>query len=185
VVFNLEYILMKRYFLLSVFSMASLLIGGCAGNVSPNSYDAAEAGIASKVVQGVIIGKRKVKIDGKGGVGGLAGAGMGAVGGSAIGGGDRSHIAGAIGGAVLGGVIGDQIDKRINQHQAYEYIIRLKNGSTISIAQVQELEFAIHQPVLVIYGAMTRIVPDECVEFKNPQGMNKQRGKAVKEDSRA
>lgn len=160
---------MDKFRSLVVISMLFSLLSGCTGNVSPNTYDAAEAGVASKVVQGVIIGKRKVKIDANSGAGGLAGAAAGAVGGSAIGGGDRTHIAGAIGGAVLGGMIGNQIDKRVNRHQAYEYIIRLKNGSTISIAQVQELEFAIHQPVLVIYGATTRIVPDECVEFEQPR----------------
>lgn len=147
--------------------LSLLLLGlviGCANNVSPNRYEASEAGVASKVVSGVIIGKRSVKIDGKSGVGGLAGAGAGAVGGSAIGSGFHGNAAGAIGGAVVGGLVGNAIDKGINTHKAFEYIIKLETGSTISIAQVQQLEFELGQPVLIIYGAMTRIVPDNRVQ---------------------
>lgn len=154
---------MKKIYILIIISMMTSLVTGCGTNVSPNSYDACEAGVASKVAHGTVIGKRKVTIDARGGAGGLAGTAAGAIGGSAIGGGDRAHLLGAVGGAVLGGVIGNAIDKKINTHQAYEYIVKLKNGSTISVAQAQELEFQINQPVMVIYGPTARIVPDDCV----------------------
>jgi outer membrane lipoprotein SlyB len=166
----------KLSFLIPI-SICTFLITACAQNISPNSYDVAEAGVASKVVHGTIIGKRKVKIDANTGAGGLAGAAAGAAGGSAVGGGDRGHIVGAIGGAVLGGVIGNAVEKRINSHQAYEYIIKLNNDRTISIAQTQELEFNIHQPVLVIYGATTRIVPDDTVELQKPLRSEPKRAK--------
>lgn len=139
-------------------------LGGCAKNVSPHTYEASEAGVASKVLSGVVIGKRAVKVDANSGVGGLAGAGAGAAGGSAIGGSMRGNVVGAIGGAVVGGLVGNAIDKGINSHKAFEYIIKLKNGSTISIAQVQEMQFELGQHVLVIYGAMTRIVPDNTID---------------------
>ncbi len=161
---------MKKIFLLIAFSMLAALISSCAKNVSPNTYEASEAGVASKVVHGIIIGKRAVKIDANSGAGGLAGAAAGAAGGSAIGGSDRSNIVGAVGGAVVGGVIGNAADKAINRHQGFEYIIQLKNGSTIAVTQVQELQFEVNQPVLVIYGAMTRIVPDSTIEHKKPRG---------------
>lgn len=154
---------MKKLYILIIISMISSLVTGCGMNVSPNTYDACEAGVASKAVHGTVIGKRRVNIDARGGVGGLAGTAAGAIGGSAIGGGDRAHLLGAVGGAVLGGVIGNAIDKKVNTHQAYEYIVRLRSGSTISVAQAQELEFQINQPVMVIYGPTTRIVPDDCV----------------------
>lgn len=153
---------MKKIYTLVIITMITSLLTGCGANVSPNTYDACEAGVASKVVHGVIVGKRRVNIDAHGGVGGLAGAAGGAIAGSAIGGGDRAHLLGAVGGAVLGGVVGNAIDKKINTHAAYEYIIRLRSGSTISVAQAQELEFCINQPVMVIYGPTTRIVPDDC-----------------------
>lgn len=139
------------------------LLSGCAPNVSPHTYEASEAGVASKVLSGVVIGKRAVKVDANSGVGGLAGAGAGAVGGSAIGGSSRGNAVGAIGGAVVGGLVGNAIEKAVHSHKAFEYIIKLSNGSTISIAQVQELEFEVGQHVLVIYGAKTRIVPDNTI----------------------
>lgn len=156
------------------------LLSACGRSVSPNTYDAAEAGVASKVVQGTIIGKRKVKIDGSSGMGGLAGVAAGAAGGSAIGGSDRANIAGAVGGAVLGGLVGHAVDKGVNSHKAYEYIIKLKSGSTISIAQAQELEFNIRQPVLVIYGATTRIVPDDGMDISEPPASKSPRPKTSK-----
>lgn len=160
---------MKKFNILIILVSITSLLTACAPNISPNSYDVCEAGRASRVVPGTIIGKRKVKIDANSGAGGLAGAAAGAVGGSAIGGGDRAHIAGAIGGAVLGGLIGNQIDKKVNSKLAYEYIVKLVDGETISVAQAQDLEFFMHEPVLIIYGATTRIVPDESVEFHRPR----------------
>lgn len=156
---------MKKVMFLILLSIMPLFMMGCAQNVSPHTYEACEAGIASKVLSGVIIGKRPVKIDASTNVGGLAGAGIGGAGGSAMGGGSRGSIAGAVGGAVIGGVVGRAMDKAVNSHRAFEYIIRLQNGSTISIAQVQEMEFAVGQPVLIIYGAMTRIVPDNTIDM--------------------
>jgi outer membrane lipoprotein SlyB len=154
---------MEKYVILVVLSIMSGFMTGCAQNVSPHTYEACEAGVASEVISGVIIGKRAVKIDASGDMGGLAGAGVGGAAGSAIGGGRRANVAGVIGGAVIGGVVGRSVDKAINTHRAFEYIIRLQNGSTISIAQVQEMEFVVGQPVLIIYGAMTRIVPDNTI----------------------
>lgn len=158
----------KKLFGLIIVSLMVSLVAACGRPVSPNVYDACEAGVPSKVVQGVIVAKRKVKIDASSGVGGLAGAAGGAVGGSAIGGGSRGNIVGAIGGAVLGGIVGDAIDKGVNSKKAYEYIIKLRNGPTISIAQAQELEFQVNQPVMVIYGATTRIIPDDTCDDRYP-----------------
>ena len=155
---------MKRILLFITLPAVLTLMTGCGSNVSPNTYEAAESGVASKVLAGVIVGKRAVKIDAKSGVGGLAGAGVGVAGGSAIGGSPQANIAAAIGGAVIGGLIGNAVDKAAHSHKAFEYIINLKDGSTISIAQVQEMEFEVGQPVLVIYGATTRIVPDNTIK---------------------
>lgn len=154
---------MKRVLLFVVLSTFLGLVTACAKNISPHTYQASEAGVANKVLSGVIIGKRAVKVDANSGVGGLAGAGAGAVGGSAIGGSARGNVVGAIGGAVVGGLLGNAVDKGINSHKAFEYIIKLKNDTTISIAQAQEMQFEVGQHVLVIYGAMTRIVPDNTI----------------------
>lgn len=150
----------------------SLLLSACAKSVSPNSYQSSEVGVASKVVPGVIMSKRAVSIDGNSGAGGLAGAGAGAAAGSTIGGSSSTsgNIIGAIGGAVVGGLIGNAADKAINHHQGYEYIIRLKNGSAVSVVQAEEMKFEVNQRVLVVYGAMTRIIPDDMQQNKPAHG---------------
>jgi outer membrane lipoprotein SlyB len=155
---------MRRLILAIKICMLLSLVSGCAQNLSPNTYHAAEVGVASKVVHGVIIGKRAVILDAsKGDVGALAGAVAGGAGGSAIGGSGQANVAGAVGGAVLGGVVGHAAEKAFNRREGFEYIIKLKDGSIISIAQEKSIQFEIHQKVLVIYGATTRIIPDHTV----------------------
>jgi len=155
---------MKKLILFVNLCMLFSLVSGCAQNLSPNTYNASEVGVASKVVHGVIIGKRPVTLDAsKGEIGGLAGAVAGGAGGSAIGGSGQANVAGAVGGAVLGGVVGHAAEKAFNRREGFEYIIKLKDGSVISIAQEKSVQFEIHQKVLVIYGATTRIVPDHTV----------------------
>jgi outer membrane lipoprotein SlyB len=140
---------------------ASAFITGCAQNVSPNTYTGSEVGVVSKVKKGVILSRREVTIDNNSGAGGLAGAAAGAAGGSTLGNGVSTNVAGAVGGAVVGGLVGHAIDKGVNQHKGYEYIIKLEGGQTVSVVQTNQLKFKPHQRVLVIYGAMTRIVPDD------------------------
>ncbi len=155
---------MKKCFILSQCLLLCLLLTGCGKNVSPNTYEASEVGVVSRVMAGTIIAKRAVTIDNHSDVGMLAGAATGAVGGSAIGGSGRGNLAGAIGGAVVGGVVGNVADKAINRKKGFEYIIKLKDGSTIAVAQASDILFQINQKVLVIYGAMTRIIPDDTAK---------------------
>ncbi|WP_028388590.1 hypothetical protein [Legionella fairfieldensis] len=44
--------------------------------------------------------------------------------------------------------------------QGYVYVIKLNNGTIVSVAQAEDLNLKIKQPVLVIYGKYTRILPD-------------------------
>lgn len=141
-----------------------LLLMSCAQNVSSNTYQASEVGVASKVVPGVIVAKRPVKIDANSGAGGLAGTAAGAAAGSTVGGGGvAGHVVGAVGGAVVGGLAGNAIDKAANHHRGFEYIIRLKNKNLVSVVQAEDLSLQVNQSVLIIYGAMTRIIPDSGV----------------------
>lgn len=160
---------MNKMLSVTILAIVLGLISACAHNVSPNTYQASEAGIASKVLPGIIIGKRPVKINASSGLGTIGGAGIGAAGGAAMGNGSSSHMAGAIAGALIGGVVGSAMEKGIHTHKAFEYIIQLNNHSTISIVQAEAMEFNIEQPVLIIYGATTRIVPDCTIKIYNKQ----------------
>ncbi len=155
---------MKKILLtLSLLFIVSLL-NACAKNVSPNTYDSSEVGVASKVVPGTIVAIRQVSIDANSGAGGLAGVAAGGTAGSLVGGSTAGTVLGVIGGAVVGGVVGNAADKAINHHNGYEYIIKLNNKSVISITQVEDLKLSVNQRVLIIYGAMTRIVPDTTTQ---------------------
>lgn len=149
----------KLLIIASIIAITSNLTS-CSQNVSPNTYTGSEVGVVSKVKKGVIVSRRAVDIDNNSGAGGVAGLAAGAAGGSTLGNGTSQNVAGAVGGAVVGGLIGNAIDKSVNKHKGYEYIIKLEGGQTISVAQTEDVQFKPNQHVLVIYGALTRIVAD-------------------------
>lgn len=143
-------------FLLILFTLA-----GCAQNISPNTYTTSEVGVVSKVLKGTILSRRVVDIDNNSGFGGATGMAAGAAAGAALGQNATTAILGGIGGAVVGGVAGSTVDKAIHQKKGYEYIIQLEDGKTVSVVQTKQVEFDLNQKVMILYGAMTRIVPDE------------------------
>jgi len=152
---------MKK-FLLSLFLVSCVIsLSACAPNLSPNSYSADQVGVASTVKHGVVISRRPVNIDSNTGVGGLAGAGAGAIAGSAIGGSGAANAIGAIGGAIVGGLVGNAAESSVNHQVGFEYIIRQGNGRTISVVQTQDMMFAIGERVMVIYGPQVRVLPDD------------------------
>lgn len=153
---------MKKPLIVSLCLIVAML-SGCGRDISTNTYQAMETGVASKVLYGVVIAQRPVTINISNNVGGLAGTAAGAAGGSAVGGSGRSNIVGAIGGAVAGGIVGHALDKATSLKKGMEYIIRLKDSSTISVTQGQDLHLSVGQRVLIIYGATTRVVPDETI----------------------
>ena len=148
-------------FTVSVLGLVSVNLTGCAPNVSPNAYTRSEVGVVSRTHKGKIISKRAITIDNPSGVGGLAGAVAGGAAGSQIGGNTAAGIVGAVGGAVAAGVVGHAVDKAVNNKIGYEYIIKLEDGKTVAVAQEKSVQLAVGQKVIVIYGAMTRIIPDD------------------------
>lgn len=150
---------MKNIFVIVLSTVMCVLISGCARNVNPNTYTAQEVGRPSRVASGVIISKRPVSIDANSGAGGLAGTAAGAAAGSAVGGSPAGNLVAMIGGAVIGGLTGDAIDKSVNHHQGFEYIIRLRKNHTISVVQAANMQFSVRQHVMVVFGRPTRIVP--------------------------
>lgn len=49
---------------------------------------------------------------------------------------------------------------RVNKSHGYEYVIKLNSGSIISVVQAENIKLKTRQHILVIYGANTRVVPD-------------------------
>lgn len=150
---------MKRVMIfLSVICLA-ISLTACNNDISPNDYDSANAGVVSKVEPGVILVKREVTVTSKSAVGDVAGGAIGGIAGSAIGGG-RGALLGIVAGAVAGGIIGHHVADAVNRQKALEYIVKLHDGSTVSIVQGLETQLYVGQKVLLIYGARSRLIPD-------------------------
>ncbi|ARG98394.1 hypothetical protein [Legionella micdadei] len=49
----------------------------------------------------------------------------------------------------------------IDGGQGYVYVIKLNNGTIVSVAQSEDLKLKIKQRVLVVYGKHTRVLPDD------------------------
>lgn len=52
----------------------------------------------------------------------------------------------------------------VHRSRGYEYVIRLNSGSIISVVQAENIKLKNKQPILVIYGKNTRVVPDNGSE---------------------
>lgn len=120
---------------------ASLLLGGCASNLSGDSYSRDEARKVQTVRLGTIESLRPVKIEGtKTPIGAGAGAVVGGVAGSTIGGGRGSVVAAVIG-AVAGGLLGSMTEEGITRTQGVEITVREDDGTLRAyVQQVQENE---------------------------------------------
>ena len=118
-----------------------LTLGGCASNLTGDSYSRDEARKVQTVRLGTVEMLRPVKIEGtKTPIGAGAGAVVGGVGGSAIGGGRGSAVAAVIG-AVAGGLLGAATEEGLTRTQGVEITVREDDGTLRSYVQeVQENE---------------------------------------------
>ncbi|PLP88281.1 hypothetical protein CYD26_19575 [Pseudomonas sp. FFUP_PS_473] len=131
----------KSVLLVASVTTLSLLLGGCASNLTGDSYSRDEARRVQTVRMGTIESLRPVKIEGtKTPIGGGAGAIVGGVAGSGVGGGRGSVVAAVIG-AVAGGLLGSAAEEGITRTQGVEITVREDDGSMRAyVQQVQENE---------------------------------------------
>jgi outer membrane lipoprotein SlyB len=149
-------------FLRAAVAAASLLIlaPGCASNLGPDSYPRSEVGRSMRLEEGVIERVRPVRLEGQRTiVGPAAGAAIGGLVGSEIGGGDEERAIGVIAGAVLGGLAGRAVEEGVTRRDGVAYTVRLKNGALVNVVQEGPALLAPGQPVIVEYGDRTRVVP--------------------------
>ncbi|KPW48024.1 putative Outer membrane lipoprotein [Pseudomonas syringae pv. broussonetiae] len=132
----------KSALLVASFTAMALMLGGCASNLTGDSYSRDEARTVQTVRMGTIESLRPVKIEGtKTPIGGAAGAVVGGgVGGSAIGS-SRGSIVAAVIGAVAGGLLGSATEEGLTRTQGVEITVREDDGSMRAyVQQVQENE---------------------------------------------
>ena len=137
-----------------------LVLGGCGGSYSPNTYSSAAVQQANKVDTGVVIGARRVDVTASGVVGGTAGAAAGSAAGASVPGTALGSTLTAIGGGLLGGAVGLGVERATGDTFAFEYIVKKDNNELVSVTQKDKAPLPLGQRVLVIAGSQARIVPD-------------------------
>ena len=148
----------------SIPSFLALLLPltACKQTYSPDTYSSTAVQQASKVDQGVVVGRRSVAVTPPGTTGAIAGATAGGIAGSQVGNGVTQAF-GALGGGIVGGVVGSAVERSSGQTTAYEYVVRKTAGDLVSVTQQDTPPLPIGAKILVIAGAQARIVPDYTV----------------------
>lgn len=147
----------------------ALLILTTFGCASPNpygdSYGSADAQTIQEVYYGTIIKAEPVTLNASGGtnlIGTIAGAAVGGILGSKVGGGSGADIA-AIGGTLLGGYLGSAAANKMGENNGVNLTIKINStGDVISIVQAvnPEMLFHVGQKVQVnVEGETARVVP--------------------------
>ncbi|MGS0682611.1 glycine zipper 2TM domain-containing protein [Shewanella sp. 125m-7] len=128
----------KKINLAVLLTMSLATIAGCTSpNPYGDAYSAAETQTIGQVYYGTIVKAEPVTIaesDKTNVIAMIAGAAIGGILGSEIGGGAGSDIA-AIGGSVAGGYAGSEIADKTGERNGVNLTIRLDDGRVISIVQ--------------------------------------------------
>lgn len=155
----------KTSLVLVSLSLTSLLLSGCARQISPNAYTEAHVGETSRTYRCTIVSVRAVTVgagerleDNTTGM--LVGAGAGGLAGSAVGGG-HGNTAAIIGGALVGGILGTMAEKELKTQDGIEYVVELENGKLRTVVQGAPA-LGVGQNALLIIGekGRSRLVAD-------------------------
>ena len=129
---------MRKPTLLITSLAAMLALGGCQSSLTGDTYSRDEARAVQTVRMGTIESLRPVKIEGtKTPIGAGAGAVVGGIGGSGLGGGRGSAVL-AVVCAVAGGLLGAAAEEGLTRTQGVEITVREDDGTMR--AYVQEVE---------------------------------------------
>lgn len=141
----------------TVLALAALLTA-CSTS-SPDVISRNEARRLSVVQDAVVLSSRPVTVDGsQSGIGATAGAVVGGVAGSSVGG-RREAVAVGVIGAVAGAALGNVIERASTREEAVEILLQLKNGERRAVVQAKGNEsFAPGEAViLVTTGGKVRV----------------------------
>jgi len=152
---------LRNLLFILVGSATLLALTACAPDIGGNDYNVGQAGQLNQVGKGTIISKEPVTVYAdNSGVGDIGGAVIGGAAASQLGGDSTAGtiIAGSAG-AIAGGIIGDKIEKAVNQQTGYRYFVKTTDGKTFAVVQGKSPELQVHQQVTIIYGQKTRLIP--------------------------
>jgi outer membrane lipoprotein SlyB len=127
---------------------------GCASNEAQD-YSNGEPYAVQDATYGTVESLRPVRLpDDKPGESIVAGAAIGGLLGEGIG----SGLAGALLGTIGGGIAGKEVHRRYGTHDGQEILIRLDDGSTLTVVQPGKPGFDPGQRVRVLKGPKGRRV---------------------------
>lgn len=143
----------KRIFVIGMAAVAAFLVGCAAPGLGGGNYARAQMRGEQSVRLGLVENVRDVVIDARDtGTGTLAGAAIGGLAGSTVGGGYKANAAGAIAGAVVGGIIGSTVEKNANDRRGVEVTVRLESGKLIAVTQEKDEDFRVGDRVRILSG---------------------------------
>lgn len=146
----------KPFAVLGAVVTIATLVGCAQPGLGGGNYTRGQVRGEQSVRVGTVENVRDVVIDARDtGTGTLAGAAIGGVAGSTLGGGSRANAVGAIAGAVVGGIIGNAVEKNNNDRRGVEVTIRLEGGKLIAITQEKDEEFRVGDRVRILSGQGT------------------------------
>lgn len=152
-----------RFFTALLLLPMTLMLASCADDIGANQYETSSVGHVSSAVEGTIVSVRRITVStSEGAVGTIGGAVVGGALGSLIGGSDAVRVAGAAGGAVVGGAAGQAGQKQLSKQAGFEYVIRLDNGSLLTLTQGTDVAMAVGQRCIVLdaqRGDRARVIP--------------------------
>lgn len=142
---------------------ALILLNACATDIGANQYDSRAVGSVNRTLMGTIVSVRQIRVaDSDTTAGSAIGAIGGGVAGSQIGSGSTAGVLGAVGGALIGGAAGHYAQKGLSGQNGYEYVVKLDNGSLVTLTQGSDVLMAAGQRCMVLYGSgsdRARIIP--------------------------
>lgn len=147
-------------------SVATLMLSGCARQISPNVYTEAQVGETSRTYRCTIVSVRQIQV--KAGerledntTGMLLGGAAGGLAGSAVGNG-HGNTAAIVGGAIAGGILGSLAEDQLKTQDALEYVVELENGKVRTVVQGLDSALRVGQDALLIIGerGRSRLIPD-------------------------
>lgn len=124
-----------KSFAIAVSLLMTVFLTGCVSNLSGTTYSRSEARQVQNVEYGIVESAIPVVLEGtNSAIGTGAGAVIGGIAASNIGGGRGKNIATVLG-AVAGGVAGKNAEEALTRTQGQELTVRLNNGRVISVVQ--------------------------------------------------
>lgn len=154
--------MLKKTKVYSIVLLSGAVLAGCAQpTLTGTTVSRGDARQVQTVQMGYVESVRPVVIEGRtdGIVGAGAGAALGGIAASGIGGGRGRDLA-IVGGALAGGIAGQRVEERASRRQGVEITVELDSGRIISV--VQEVDpnqnFWPGQPVRVVgQGSTVRV----------------------------